>query len=474
MTQQPDPADVPPALPALKVPESKINPKEPWRDDVLDRKEIADRLTSIVRGQEAPFVISIDGRWGTGKTFLLKRWAQDLQNQGFEAIYFNAWEDDFNDDPLLAIIGQLSEYFDEGVPDQIARAVAHAALNVVAKRITGLSVDELTPERLLDDYQGQQATKRAVKEQLSQLGHRIRDDTGQPLAFIIDELDRCRPTFAIELLERVKHIFDAPNIAFVFGFNRAQLAQSLQSVYGEIAAEEYLRRFVDLELVLTAPDPAQFCRHLLSRYQLDTFFSDLAKAENDDSRFREFRGISETFPFVLGTMGLSLRDMDYCARLLSLATRNARSGQFRYPELLTVLIAVKITNQDLYRRFVDGTARGADIINYMNTRRGSRDVDAPYRSEVAAAETDRVEAILYCADSGGIVSNQIDALTNRQPLDAPHYLAEHHLRLNQTRDDQQQLVQLKANVQGCANRNYPAVLAALAHQIDIHGGFVRP
>ena len=116
MTQQPDPADASPALPALKIVEPEVDAGNPWVDDKLDRKEIADRLTSIVRGQEAPFVISLDGRWGTGKTFLLKRWAQDLQNQDppWQAIYYNAWEDDFANDPLLSVTGQLSEHFKKG------------------------------------------------------------------------------------------------------------------------------------------------------------------------------------------------------------------------------------------------------------------------------------------------------------------------------------------------------------------------
>ena len=59
MAEQPDPANAPPAL---KVHQPKVNTKNPWADDVLDRKEIAVRLTSIVRGQEAPFVIGLDGR----------------------------------------------------------------------------------------------------------------------------------------------------------------------------------------------------------------------------------------------------------------------------------------------------------------------------------------------------------------------------------------------------------------------------
>ena len=166
MTQQPDPADAPPTLlPALKVVELEVNADKPWSDDVLDRKEIADHLTDIVRGQEVPFVISVDGRWGTGKTFLLRRWAQDLRNQDpkWQAIYFNAWEDDFNDDPLLAIIGQLSEYFDEGPLHEIARGVAGALGHILVKRVTGASPDELTPDSLLNDfYEGRSFRKADV------------------------------------------------------------------------------------------------------------------------------------------------------------------------------------------------------------------------------------------------------------------------------------------------------------------------
>ena len=84
---------------------------------------IADRLTNLARNQSAPFVISIHGYWGTGKTFMLKRWQKDLERQDFKAIYLNAWEDDFGDDPLLAIIGQLSEYLKEGALRTIASLV---------------------------------------------------------------------------------------------------------------------------------------------------------------------------------------------------------------------------------------------------------------------------------------------------------------------------------------------------------------
>ena len=95
----------------LKHPEADVSPEQPWQDDELDRKRLAERLTKLICNQQEPFIISIDGQWGSGKTFLLKRWQRDLERDGFRAIYYNAWEDDFCDDPLCsAIIGQLSDY----------------------------------------------------------------------------------------------------------------------------------------------------------------------------------------------------------------------------------------------------------------------------------------------------------------------------------------------------------------------------
>ena len=289
MTQQSDASEAQPVLPALKIEEQDHDPKNPWDDDVLDRKKIADRLTSIVRGQEAPFVISLDGRWGTGKTFLLKRWQQDLENQDFEAIYFNAWEDDFSKDPLLAIIGQLSEHFGEGLLRQMAVGVAEATLNILTNRLVGMKLDDLTPETLLDDYRDQQATQRAVRERLKELGAKVREDTDQPLIFIIDELDRCPPTFAIELLERVKHIFDVENIVFVFGINREELTKSLRSVYGEIEAEEYLRRVLRLAACAAAGGPDAFCTHLIQSFGLDAFLLPVFRRPAVATRFIPLR-----------------------------------------------------------------------------------------------------------------------------------------------------------------------------------------
>ena len=132
-----------------------------------------------IRTQSHPFTISIHGYWGTGKTFLLQRWQRDLETDGFKAIYFNAWEDDFCDDPLLAILGQLAEYFQDprlkslaSAAIEIAKPLLRQTVLSLVKTTTGLTLDfsQSHPPTLMDEYLGQRRTKDELKAHLATLG----------------------------------------------------------------------------------------------------------------------------------------------------------------------------------------------------------------------------------------------------------------------------------------------------------------
>lgn len=487
MTQETESVETRPALPPLKVVEQELDPEKHWADDVLERREVADRLTSIVREQEAPFVISVDGRWGTGKTFLLKRWAQDLRKQepSWEAIYYNAWEDDFADDPLLAIIAQFSEHGGPSLKERAGKLVAVAApllsygVSLAALVGTGVAVPPVptrtpSPKERLDGYLEKRTAKNKLKVLLRELAAEVRDETSQPLVFIIDELDRCRPTFAIELLERVKHIFDVPNIVFVFGINRSELTESLRSVYGEIDAGIYLRRFFDMEFTLPEPDPDRFCMSLFSRYRVDRFFTEL----NTDSFQRyyeeEFNQIAWGLPTLLGYMGLSLRDMDYCIRLLALATRDMEPRRSSYPMLLMPLIAVKIGNPDLYRRFTQGDARGAGLIDYFNECHVARDTAlSPKANQDLLA---RMEAAIYCADNAKNALRQLDGLLNGVKAEPPLYVSKQTAGVVGKSDPGAgHLRTLRSLVEEYADRDagYSHSLWSLTRKIDLAYGMTR-
>ena len=361
----------------LKHPEPDVAPDEPWQDDMLGRAEIAEKLTNLIRNQSHPFVISIDGQWGTGKTFLLKRWQKDLEAAGFKAIYFNAWEDDFCDDPLLSIIGQLSEQFKEGKFKKLAKQVGQIAVQLIKQnliavpsKLTGLDLrvdsSKLDGRDLLQEYSNQRKTKDRLKNKLTKLSAAVAEETGRPLVFIIDELDRCRPSFAIELLERVKHIFDVPGLVFVFGVNRAELCKSLQSVYGDIDADLYLRRFFDFPFSLPVTDAAPFCRSLMRKYRLEEYFSALDESTQYRMHSFEYNRLSQGFPGLCVRLGLSLREIENGVRLIALVARTLSERRDMHPDLLAFLIPFKLKNPLLYRQFIQGGRRASEVMNYVD------------------------------------------------------------------------------------------------------------
>ena len=364
-------------LPQFKYPEPDISREQPWQDDELGRKQIAERLTELIRSQHEPFIVSIDGQWGSGKTFLLKRWQRDLENDGFRAIYYNAWEDDFCDDPLLAIIGQLSHQFEEDNFRKIAMQAGKLAVRLIAKNVrsviekkTGMILDTNLGEQngrdLLQDYLDQRETKDCLKEELTRLSAAVAEETRRPLVFIIDELDRCRPTFAIELLERVKHIFDVPDLVFVFGVNRAEICKSLQSVYGDIDADLYLRRFFDFPFSLPVTDAAPFCRSLMRKYRLEEYFSALDEGTQYRMHSFEYNRLSQGFPGLCVRLGLSLREIEDGVRLIALVTRTLSERRDMHPDLLAFLIPFKLKNPLLYRQFIQGGRRASEVMNYVD------------------------------------------------------------------------------------------------------------
>lgn len=362
----------------LKQPEPDLSPGDPWGDDALDRSRVADALTNLVQDQSAPLVIGLNGDWGTGKTFFLKRWREQLEQADFQAIYFNAWEDDFCDDPLVAIIGQLSDFLKEEGLKELAGKIKRVAGTLLIQNIRSLlshhtritipddqSLKNFV-DRTFDEYAYQREKKDELKKLLEELSKKIKGNTTKPLVFIIDELDRCRPTFAIELLERVKHIFDVPNMVFVFGINRTELCKSVCSIYGEIEADVYLRRFFDMEFLLPEANPKTFFTYLAERYKLQDFFSELSRIANVRSHREGFQKFAEFFPYLYSCIGLSLRDIDYCARAMALAGKNINERRYMYPYLLGVLIVLRLKNHPLYRKFVQGECIGAEVMDYID------------------------------------------------------------------------------------------------------------
>ncbi|MFT7640583.1 MAG: putative KAP-like P-loop ATPase, partial [Pirellulaceae bacterium] len=88
---------------------------------------------------------------------------------------------------------------------------------------------------------------------------------GKPVIVLIDELDRCRPNYSVDLLERLKHYFAVEGIVFVLAVDKTQLCHAINGVYGEkFDSSTYLPRFFDEIFRLAKPDGAKYTKYCLT------------------------------------------------------------------------------------------------------------------------------------------------------------------------------------------------------------------
>ena len=276
---------------------------DPFLNCRLDRKKDAEIFTNIVNNYRDGCTIALTGRWGSGKTTFLRMWEQYIRNNGQKVLYLNAWENDYIPEPLVCIIGELESVFPADRQEIIVKAAKEIfhilkkmplalALDFVDRKI-GSGTKDLIKETMskrqdavfeneLSEYKikkdGLTGFKSVLVNAVSSL------DTENPVVFIIDELDRCRPDYAVEILEIIKHFFSVPGIVFILSIDKDQLANSVRGYYGSdrIDAEEYLRRFIDIEYSL--PDNSEkiltFNQHDFNDEQCVTILEKLDSDKN--------------------------------------------------------------------------------------------------------------------------------------------------------------------------------------------------
>ncbi|RYX79996.1 hypothetical protein EON83_30460 [bacterium] len=296
----------------------------------------------IIREDHRGFTLAVDAEYGFGKSFFLRRLAEHLR-LSHPVAFIDAWVDDIADEPFTAIAATLKQalkpLMQSGSVDQkwskvtsksgeIAKIVAKglakkglgllitgAAAEAVEKVLTEIDaaksgdfsedikdvgadassgvIDEAfksNPKSIMDsrisDFENGRKSIDDLKKSVSDLVDEVaREGSKLPIVIIIDELDRCRPTYAIKLLEEVTHLFDVTGIVFVFGINAEQLSHSISGVYGSgFDGQSYLRRFINRSYNLQLPDLAPLVEHLLNYHGISESYLEFLNIETGGTR----------------------------------------------------------------------------------------------------------------------------------------------------------------------------------------------
>ena len=349
-----------------------IEEKAPFANCKLGRKPYADVLTSIVSTYKDGFVLAVNGKWGSGKTTFMKMWEQDLKNSDYKTIYLNAWKNDFTSDPVVAIMGEIrslttndnAEKF-QSIVDKVIKVGSAAIPSLVktAATLVGLGPAAEAIEKLseaavkafndeIKDYDEKKKCLDALKLELSEFVKLNCND--KPLIFIVDELDRCRPDYAVEVLEKIKHFFSVDGIVFVLSIDKDQLGYAVQGHYGssDIDSDEYLRRFIDVEYTLPKPKYDDFCNYLYERYGFAEFFEQSVRQGHPELKI-EREEFLEIIAIYCSKKELSLRQLEKIFIHARIVLRMFNNNNYVHPQIVFLLILLKEYNKSLYQALSD-------------------------------------------------------------------------------------------------------------------------
>lgn len=282
--------------------------------DLFQREGFGIALANLVTQADGPLVVSLEAPWGEGKTTFIHQWRHHMeQKKGVRCIYFDAFRSDFHSDAFMTLATELYRFAAEVLPVDdsdveglkkgaiklfkiLSKSVVKTALQLVpmgelaneaastlvgevkdqlSEAVDGLYDEAFAEQAKLDDVLVEfQELLSAVVENIYEKGDPQEGASEKPLVFIIDELDRCRPDFALQLLEKIKHVFSVSKVAFVLVNNPEQLQESVRSTYGNgIDANRYLHKFYTISMMLPfnkkylygqPSDIENYARHLLS------------------------------------------------------------------------------------------------------------------------------------------------------------------------------------------------------------------
>lgn len=283
---------------------------DPIAADSLHRAKYAEYLTSYLSTyKQTSYVLNLNCAWGTGKSWFLKRWANSIDHK-HPVIYLDAWKNDNHNNPLLLILSEIIEQLKtlthkekseaietiinkssavikaaapelaKGLVKMLIKADLDKVAQDTSKNLQQLGADSKTEEgviaagvkELLSLHSEQKESIDALRKAVESLLDSVITDENldgnkrwSPMYIFIDELDRCRPTFAIELLEVIKHIFSMRRVIFVIATDTEQLQHSIRAVYGAgFNSQKYLMRFFDRSFALPTPKTGDFLKTITS------------------------------------------------------------------------------------------------------------------------------------------------------------------------------------------------------------------
>ncbi len=344
-------------------------------DNSIGRNRQVISFAAFLCATEDNTSIAIDDSWGNGKTFFVKQVQMILEAlSGFKSgdytddqlkdvqkkisdfaedgtefssllpVYYDAWAYDNESDPVLSLILEIinatGQKYKKSYSDAI-KAVAKLGASVIEcfSKVDLSDLPNVISKLRSEDPFNELLIQREMQREMNSFLAEVCQERGNKLVIFVDELDRCKPTFAIKLLERVKHYFTNENVIFVFSVNGSELQHTIKRFYGEqYGATRYLDRFFDITIPLQPVNNRSF----------DSYIGDIPGS----------RVFLEVCSYVVEHYNLSMREKIRFYRNLNqlsqYADRQDKALQFSLLLAFPLAIGLRIHSREQYSEYITG------------------------------------------------------------------------------------------------------------------------
>lgn len=354
------------------------NVRQLLKSNIIGRtQDIKQFMMLLTNMEDDCYSIALNGEWGSGKTFFIKqiKLLLDAQNpysimtdeerkdvlktipsdllipESYTTVYYDAWINDNHDDPILSLIyATIRDNQSELTPDK-NRSLSEV-LAALVSALSGHDISTLLQQLKSADPFSNLKNADSAHNLVEDIIDQLIQEHGNRLIFFIDELDRCKPDYAIRFLERIKHYFDDERVTFVFAVSLSQLQSTVKSYYGlEYNTTRYLDKFFDLRISLRSIDLELFINRRLNMGR--DFIFDRVSIE-----------AAKYFNF-------SLREVERYGRMMKIAGSAICKHSGGFPDenaklfalcyIVPIMLALQMYDTELYNKFMAGLEPGPMI-----------------------------------------------------------------------------------------------------------------
>lgn len=347
-------------------------------DSILNNIKYSSKTAVDIHGNKTSYNIAICGSYGSGKSYFIESFCEKLKQEDKKILIvkINAWQDDFLDDPILSIGTQIANEinkhskkdgskfnFNEFIEkvSKVSKTLLKKGIPLFAKGIINYAISkasvkektkELVKEITSDINLGIESVNEEInnnfinyKENLNQVKTFLNDyvtKNGKEIYIFVDELDRCKPDYAVEFLEAINHIFDIEGLVFIFGIDRRQLESAIKVIYGHgLNFDSYLKKFIHYEFTLANKDEENDKR----RFITSKLSKDKTVYHYDESLIQSLTNF---------TLKTPLRNIESIVRCFTFFRETVNyHDNARHIACLIFLISLRDTNEDLFFKLFD-------------------------------------------------------------------------------------------------------------------------